>query len=708
MAAHEDNGDATDDELKLESRWRDRVAQGSDYHEKYFGKRIQEIAEFDRGNHWHGEGDPDSTYEHVTVNYVWANRRTIVPQVFYSRPEVTVEPLTDRLEPHDAMGRPRLDESGRPMVHDVVRAAELAKPVIEQKLDQMRWAWQMRKVVRDAYLFGMGVLKIGYGSQFGKIANAPLADEADPPWMYDLRTPVTGWSSSVHPKQPWALRVHPRDIILPPEVRDHDEIPWIAHKIRRRVEDVRTDSRYDEDVRAKVGPTAWSSISNTPSWIEDQERDRYVQDEFVEIVELHYRDAAQPKKYEMDRGFEEGATVYRVLVYAEGAGGLLLHALDGIAMDIGHLPFRFLVYAEDTDRPYPQSDASQIIPLNREVNKLHSNNLEIVKRQNAPILVGPNSFADPEQEEQFMDGRPMRVLKMNDPASVTVPRLPTITQDQYMVGSMMEANIRKVGGVGENQMGQAGASTATEAGIIQQNVNVRVQDMLEITRDYAILVIQDVFVLISQRTEEQEIVRIEGPKGVEWRKWSGQDIRGPYRFSIDLTQMQPPNSAVRKKMVIDFLNLAATPPIQPHINMTKLVKQVVKAFEDVFPNTDELMKESEEPRQEAEILAMMNGEPVQVTPDQHHAEHRQILARFMASPAFQMLPPEIQGIFAEHDRMHAMHEQQLYGSGGQAAPRSMGSPREAGGVMPAKMAEKTPTESSIMAGASGGRTPGVA
>jgi len=699
--------DSGGDDLKLENRWRERYTQAVKYHEQFFGRRIEEIAEYDRGEHWRGEKSASSSFEHVTVNLIWSNRRTIVPQVFYSRPEVSVTPMTDRLELHDEMGQPKVDEQGNPQVHDVVRAAELAKPVIEQKLDQMRWSWQMRKIVRDAYLFGMAVGKVGYGSQFGKLANLPLTDKEKPPGIADIRTPITGWSSSVHPNQPWFLRVHPRDVVLPPEVRDSDEIPWVAHRIRRRVEDVRSDSRYEKDARMKVSSSPFDSSSDSHQWTEDHERARYVQDEYCEVIEVHYRDAAQPKKYKMDEGLEDGATVYRILTFADGAEGLLMHKLDGIAMDIGHIPFHFLIYAEDTDRPYPQSDVSQILPINREINKLHSYNLEVVKRQATFIAIQKGAAGDPETLEQLQSGEPCRLVEMNDPNGIVVPQMPSITQDQYAVGTQMEQNFRKVGGVGENQMGQSSGGTATEAGIVQQNVNIRVQDMLEITRDYAILTIQDIFVLISQRTTEQEIVRIKGEKAAEFRKWSGNDIRGPYQFGIDLTQMQPPNSNVRKKMVMDFLNLVSTPQIMPHINIPNVIKQVVKAFEDVFPNTDELLKETEEPRQEAEILAMMNGERAVVAPDQHHAEHRKVLAMFMQSPAFMMLPPEIQQIFMEHDQEHALHEQQLYGGGSGKSPAGPSSPMEAGGAVPAMMANKAPTESSVNAGASGGRTPGV-
>jgi len=678
--------DLTDKEKKLWNRWRDRVKVAKNYHETHFLPRIEEIEEMDRGKQWMRDRTSHDGMDQITVNLVWANKRAIVPQLFFQRPEVTLEPLTDRLEDIDP-------STGEPRLHDVVRSADVAKPVIEQKLDQIGWKSQMQRCVRDGYLFGYGVAKHGWGSQYGKVGEKALdKDDAE---NAAQRTPVTGCSSDVHANQPWCLRVHPRDIFLPPWARSYDELEYIVMRVYRRTEDVKSDSRY------KNTENLQGTRDVMDRYRSKNDVDASRNEDFVELHEVCYRTSAQ-KDDPMDKGYRPGTTLFKRITLAEGHEGPLSHEIDEDAMLFGGYPYEFLVYSEDSDRVYPMSDIMQAIGQQKEINKLRSHNLEMVKRQNPPILYGQAAFADPEQEQQFLSGAPMRAVKVNSVQDFSVPQMPAITADNYRLQERMMQDFRIVTGVGANQQGAADADSATEASIIQSSLNVRTNDMLDKTREFAVKCIEKIFILISERTEEEEIVRIEGNKGVEWRKWTGRDVRGPYRFKIDLTSMQPPNSNVRKKMAFDFLNLASTMP--QYFNMPELITQVARTYEDVFPNVDAILKESEEPRQQDELLDMLNGAEVQIAPDQNHGEHLQVLTMFMQSPFFQILSqtvPEAAQLVANHAAMHQQMMQQMNAPGVKKGAGN--SPSQGAGAIPAMMATNTPTEGSIMAGANGGR-----
>jgi len=364
-----------------------------------------------------------------------------------------------------------------------------------------------------------------------------------------------------------------------------------------------------------------------------------------------------------------------------------------------------LVLAEDTDRIYPKSDIMQALGQQKEINKFESYMLECTKRQVPKLLTTPQTFSDKKQLENFMRGEPMQVVEITDINTVKELSPPQITRDQYGMRDHLMFNWRLVTGVGENQQGIAGGSeSATEASIVQNNLNIRNQDMLEEVRAWAVKTVEKLFILVSEYTTTEEIVRIDGTKGTEWQKWRGSDIRGPYRFKIDLTQMQPPNSAVRKKQAFDVFNIAST---LPHVfNIPEMARQMLKMYHDTFPNTDVLLRESDEPQQAQEILVMMNGQQVPVEPWHDHAMHMQVLQAFMESPAFQLMQPEQQQLIAMHLQEHQSALQQMSGAG-QAPASPGGAPSQGTGRIPAMMGNKAPTESSIIAGASGGRLPGA-
>lgn len=682
--------------------WNNRVSVAKEYHRKNYLDHIEEVERVWRGLDRLYQATPD--LEWVQVNIIYANGKLIVPQIWFSNPEIIVEPLTDRFEEIDPITQ-------GPRTVDVVRNAELVKPVLEQKADQIGFKVEEQRVARDAYLYGMGVMKEGWGSQFGKLGVKKYKDDkhAKPASDKVQQTPVTGVNQKVQPDQPWFLRVHPRDIFLPSWARSYDEMEFVIHRVFRRVDDVKSDKRFRNT--EGIEGTRMLFDSSKPS--DQQPRVYEQQEEFVELWEIHYRTAAgqggskvvsgdqERHNQDMDAEYEPGSAVYKVLVLAEGHDKVLYHDIDEIAMAVGHFPFRFLVLSEDPDRIYPNSDVRQIIDLQRELCKLRSYNLEVVKRQPAKTLVNANAIADPKQEEALLANMPISYVKVNDPDGIKVLVYPGISQDNYAIQERLMQDIRIVGGVGENQQGQATANTATEASIVQSNLNVRTQDMLDKVKDHAIGCFYDLFAMLTEFASEAEIVRVDGPQGTDWRKWTGADIRGHYRFRLDVTQMQPPNNQVRKKMAFDFMNVAITQP--QYFNIPEVVRQVAKTYSDVFPNVDALIRENQAPNQAEEILMMMSGQMMPVEPWHNHGEHLLYLEQVMQSPAWQFFPPEVQAVIQQHGMMHqdALRQQ----GGGKAPATPGGAPQEGVGAVPAMLANKTPTESSIMAGARGGRMP---
>jgi hypothetical protein len=661
--------------------WSDRVKVAKEYHRRYMLEPIEEVERVWRGLDKAYVATPD--LEYISVNLIYANSKVVTPQIWFANPEIIVEPLTDRMEEIDPV-------SLAPKTVDVVRNAELVKPVLEQKIEQIGFKKEEQKVARDTYLFGMGIMKEGWGSQFGKVGQKRLPKDATASDKVQ-NTPVTGINQNVMPDQPWCLRVHPRDIFLPSWARSYDELEFIIHRITRRVSDVKTDTRYKNTEGIQGTRLLYERDGrNRPASYEQQE-------DFVELWEIHYRTAADPKK---DPDYEPGTALYKVLVLAEGHEEVLYHDLDEIAMAVGHFPFRFVVLSEDPDRIYPNSDVRQVLDQQREICKLRSYNLEVVKRQPAKTLIGVSALADERQMEALQQNLPVSYLKVNDPNGISVLQYPSISKDNWMMQDRLAQDFRLVSGVGENQQGTATNSTATEASIVQSNLNVRTADMLDKLKDHATGCFYDIFALLTEFANDKEIVRIDSQKGAQWREWTGKDIRGRYRFKLDVTQMQPPNNAVRKKMAFDFMNVALSQP--QYFNIPEVVRQVAKTFTDVFPNVDALIRESVEPNQSEEILAMLNGSMAGVEPWHNHGEHLLVLEQWMQSPAAAMAAMEAQAMIAQHAEEHRQSLSRMGSSSGKIAA---GSPQAGMGMMPAAIANKTPTEASIMAGANGGRLP---
>lgn len=656
-------------------RWSRRISDAKDYHEKRFLWWAERVEDYWRRRHWGGTAT--ANLEQLAINLVYANAQTIVPRLFFQNPQVIVTPILDR---HEETG-----PDGEPVTIDVVANAPVVKAVLEQKARQIGLERQQRTKIRNAYLH-MGWSKIGWGTQYGqgysrrKPAKESRGGDAGPPLQ---RTPVTGPSQDVKRDAPWVLSVHPRDVWLPSWTRSYDDMDFLVHRLFRREEDVRADARYS-NTDDLIG-------TRLPEFYRDRfrglrERTGLAEERFVELHEVHYRDSDA-----------DGMPVYRLLVLAEGHDGILLDEENGIENVLGHYQFRPLVFAEDPDGCYPLGDLYQGLPLQDEINKLRSYGLELVKRQPAAAIVDRTRF-DEKELEKLQSPEPARIVStQGDPnTAVAIVQPPTLTQDFYAYQQRMTDDWREITGVGPNQQGSSGVNTATEASIIQSNLDVRTQDKVQRVKEDYLATLKDVAVLLREFSSVREIVRIVGPEGARWTQWDADTLKGEYDFDMDVSSMLAPNNPVKKKLALDFFNVAVTVP--QTIDLTEAARGLVRAYSDVFPNPEKLLREGEVPDQDSETVAMLAGQPAKVEAWHPHAEHLQKLQTYAQSPSFEIQPPEVQKLLTDHGNAHQAVLQSQQGG-----KRGLTAPGQGAGAVPAMMGNAAPTLSSIAAGASGGR-----
>jgi len=109
----------------------------------------------------------------------------------------------------------------------------------------------LNEAVEDAvlhsYLWGVGILKIGYDSEWGWNPEFDL-DPNDGLGLsltsFSMKGQRIEYDSDIRPGMPWVRAVLPHDIIVPWGVRDLTETPWIAHRIVRHIDDIKSDVKY--------------------------------------------------------------------------------------------------------------------------------------------------------------------------------------------------------------------------------------------------------------------------------------------------------------------------------------------------------------------------------------------------------------------------------------------------------------------------------
>jgi hypothetical protein len=137
----------------------------------------------------------------------------------------------------------------------------LTKP---KTLQQIEWAPIVEKMDNDlfcemkvkrefaaaglySYLWGTGIVKLGYDSEYGYNPKLDAAGMNEP-----IGATLTRMSkdrelieyNDSRPGMPWAKACLPHDIVVPYGTRDLDNCPWIAHRVVRHIDAIKSDVKY--------------------------------------------------------------------------------------------------------------------------------------------------------------------------------------------------------------------------------------------------------------------------------------------------------------------------------------------------------------------------------------------------------------------------------------------------------------------------------
>ncbi len=126
----------------------------------------------------------------LPLNFYFMLLRALVPRVYFKNPAISVTPAKPGL-----MG---------------VVFAQIQERIDNKLIVSMKIKKQIKKMVQDAFMFGTGVGKLGYGAQY-----TPSPAEGDVEAPLTKRGSVE-YRAGILPNMPWFGRVHPGNYIVPP------------------------------------------------------------------------------------------------------------------------------------------------------------------------------------------------------------------------------------------------------------------------------------------------------------------------------------------------------------------------------------------------------------------------------------------------------------------------------------------------------------
>lgn len=519
------------------SWWTDQINAGIKFRKKYTHQQKWDAWR----SYYRGVWRPGV----LPINLFFMMTRTIVPRIYFRNPSISLTP---------AKPGP---------LH--MAFSQVLERVDNKLIRRLKVKKQMKRIVQDAFMFGTGFGKLGYGAQYTLTPDL-LKDTEQP---YGKRGERYEYHSSVIANHPWLLRIPPGQIIVPTGAESPEDMMWYAHWVRRPLQDVKRDPRFKNTELLKA--TSTQSIEQETKIEPDIQKPIQMTD----LYEVH------------------DAKWRRVFVISPTADKPLYDASDEFQFEDGFNLYP-LIFNEDDEVFWGVPDSQILEPYQLEINEIRTQAMKHRRVALVKIFAKIGSISKEEADKMLSEEVAAIVWTLEDPnIAVDSRKLSEIPADLDRAKFEVLNDVRETVGFSRNQFGEyaaggkSGVPTATEAQIVQMASEIRVDERRDMVADLLVEAVGDWHELIFTYWTEEQVVDIIGPGGIQlWVAFTGRELgAGRYEVKIDPDSTLPETKSMREqKALVVYERLKLNPLIDPE----KLTRYLLHELHGV--QYDDMMK----------------------------------------------------------------------------------------------------------------------
>ncbi len=485
-----------DKKIPAPNDWQDAITLGKTFREKYGeDKRWPEWREYYQGDY--GDGL-------VPVNLVFSNGKIMIPKTYFRNPRVKVIPKK----------------------HTAWYSSRVVEAVDNHLIREMGFKYQIKAMIEDVYTAGTTFGKVGYDSQYGyfpdmdELIGEDNTQETVKGSGSKSRIERTEYNVNVKPGNPWFLWTPAEDIVVPygtlksgaPEITD---IPWIAQRVIRRLEDVKDDPKYKNTDDLQAGLRSDTRLSREiPSEMDE---------EYVELWEI--RDLKRKRIYVIADNYDKYLVDEEDLLQIEG------------------FPYVRLIFNTHPRYFWGISDIKNLEPAQLAINNINTILLHHARVSLKKFIGMEGSISDAELKKLLdeQSGSYVKVKGASLQEAIKELNL-TIPQDLFTIKNEYRKDLRELVGYSRNEAGEFDQSTrrtATEATLVKQGSETRSSERRDIVADVVEKAISKINQIIFERWDSDRVIDIVGEDGIKyWVQYSAEDIVGEYDIQINAEEAQ--------------------------------------------------------------------------------------------------------------------------------------------------------------------------
>ncbi len=481
-----------------------------------------------------------------------------------------IQEMAEALESRLNVPNPIIGVDPSEMSPESVDAAPIVQALDNWLMSELEISEVVNMANLHAYLWGRGIIKLGYDSEFGYDEAFDLGERRDLMGMTLTQFDKQGKRIEFgvgRPGMPWVSYVLPHDFVTPWGTSQFlDQAPWVAHRVIRHIDLFRKDPKYEGTSR--VEPTL-SMQDVVDSYRKPQVRYRTSMSsitkrsssshvEFIELWEIR------------DRRTNEILVVSEKELHRKEIDPLLIEGFPFTSISFIRHPRTFWGTSQSSYLKFHQAEQNDIAWTSSKQRRIN-----LLK-----FLV---------QEGAMEKGELERVLSPQVGIAAMVnrgydPRLAITQAPQgnnyplYQDAEFSRRNARQAVGFSPNQLGDFDTSsrrTASEAMIVNQGSNQRSDLRQEKVADLYKATFRKLNQIIFTFWRKPHYIQV-APN--QWPVFTGQEITGEYRLNVTFGSGRPKNPEARRAEAFQLYMALRQDPL---VNANELVKYLSDAFNDV-------------------------------------------------------------------------------------------------------------------------------
>jgi hypothetical protein len=422
------------------------------------------------------------------------------------------------------------------------------------------------------YLYGLGVLKIGYDSEYGWTPSKELREAPGISFsQFDKKGRRIEYGG-VTPGMPWVSSILPHDIIVPWGTRSLSSAEWIAHRVVRHIDDIKSDMKYEhtrdlepvmsmqdfvQSYTTVVKPYRIGEVTKRSKGADEGET------EYVELFEIHDRRTG------------------KVFVIATGFDRFLRNERD--ALQLSGLPFVELGFIPNARSVWRTPDATYIRQAQFELTDI---TVQATKQRRLLTLkmLYEEGALNEDQLVKLCSARVGAGVKVNKGYDIDkAVKFLTASQNPqiYLEAQQVRQNAREsVGQSGENQMGQysRGRKSATEVQEVAQHADMRAGRRELVIHDAYTDTFRKINAIITKFWKTPRVVDILGEDAtLQWLSYVGPELAGDYAYTMTFTNDPPLSPSQKAQMAQQMLFTMGNDPLVDQIELRRQVSAMVNS-----------------------------------------------------------------------------------------------------------------------------------